>query len=163
MFTKIILIILIALIIPLALAMGAFMQNRLPWTDTPGFGKRLRTYLTTNIAETSFDPVRPELLIHDYPLQQDNILPVVEQAMLSLGWDILVSNKTKQSIHAVVTTPLWRFKDDVIVTLQPVAGNDGTRVGVRASARSGRGDFGTNTRHILDLYSAIENEIKQHR
>jgi uncharacterized protein (DUF1499 family) len=160
MVTKIILIILIVLIIPLALAIGTFMQNRLPWMDTPGFSKRLRTYLTTNIAETSIDPEHPELLMRDYPLQQDSILPIVEKAMLSLGWDILVSNKTKQSIHAVVTTTLWRFKDDVIVTLQPVAGNDRTRVGVRASARVGRGDFGTNTRHILNLYSTIENEIK---
>ncbi len=162
MFTKIILIILIVLIILLALAMGAFMQNRLPWMDTPGFSKRLRTYLTTNIAETSIDPEYPELLMRNYPLKQDSILPIVEKAMLSLGWDILVSNKTKQSIHAVVTTPLWRFKDDVIVTLQPVAGNDGSGVGVRASARVGRGDFGKNTRHILDLYSAIENKIKQY-
>ena len=162
MFTKIILIILIVLIIPITLAIGAFMQNRLPWADTPGFSKRLRTYLTTNIAETSINPGSPELLMRDYPLQQDSILPIIEKAMLSLGWDILVSNKTKQSIHAVVTTPLWRFKDDVVVTLQPVSGNDGTGVSVRASARVGRGDFGANTRHILDLYSVIENEIKQY-
>ena len=161
MLAKSIAIILIAVMTPIAMAIGAFMQNRIPWSDPPGFSKRLRTYVTTNVAETAVDPEFPELRVRSYPLPQDRMLPVVEQAMQSLGWDIPVSGRKGHGIQAVVTTPLWQFQDEVTVTLQSVEGDAGTWVNVRSGSRTGRGDFGTNTRHILDLYAAMEQVIGQ--
>ena len=78
MSAKLIVIVLIVLMTPFILAIGALMQNRLPWSDPPGFGKRLRTYLTANIAETADDTKFPELSMRAYPLEQDRLIAVVE-------------------------------------------------------------------------------------
>ena len=66
MLTKIILLVLGLLCIPLVLVMGAFIQNDLPWNDPPGVFKRLHQYMTTNVAETTVGSTYPELILREY-------------------------------------------------------------------------------------------------
>lgn len=149
--------------IPIVLVISAFIQNDLPWTDSPGFKTRLHHYLTTNVAETTDQSSYPELLIQEYHHPIDSFFLVVEESVNRLGWEIdsqgdQVHSDQAYSLHAVVTTPVRKYKDDVLIRLIPVP-EDSFHLYIRSSSREGHGDLGTNTRHILDLYDQIEVQM----
>lgn len=158
MLTKIILLVSALLCIPLALVMGAFIQNDLPWNDPPGVFKRLHQYATTNIAETSADSTYPELVLREYQLPSEELFKILQASVNQLGWEITGHGDEKYSILAVVTTPLRGYKDDVLIRLLPVSENK-NHLYIRSSSREGHGDLGTNTRHILDLYQQLELQM----
>lgn len=147
------------LIIPLVaavLGLGAIVMNRPPLLDPPGLWPRLRLYLTTNVAETRSGHLRAELRPRVYAPPLDELRRHVRAAVAELGWRD-IREDPGGTLRAVVRTPLLGFKDDVEIRLEPVAA--GTRVGVRSVSRVGRGDFGANTRHVLDLYAALARRI----
>jgi len=155
MLTKIILLVLGLLCIPLVLVIGAFIQNDLPWNDPPGIFERLHQYITTNVAETTENSTYPELILREYDLPAKDFLKILEASVNKLGWEITGHGDEKYSIMAVVTTPLRGYKDDVLVRLLPIS-EGRIRLYIRSNSREGHGDFGTNTRHILDLYQQLE-------
>ncbi len=54
----------------------------------------------------------------------------------------------------VAMTPLCKFKDNIVIRLEAVE-NSKAAVNIRSISRFGQADFGTNTRHIIDLYSQL--------
>jgi hypothetical protein len=74
----------------------------------------------------------------------------VQEAFNALGWEPVAAGPHDGALRAVVTTPLWRFHDDVTVRVMPREGG-GAGLAVRSASRVGRGDLGANTRHVLDL------------
>jgi len=156
--TKIILAVLGLLCIPLALVMGALIQNDLPWNDPPGVFKRLHHYITTNIAETTTGSTYPELILREYDLPAEEFFKILEASVNKLGWEITGRRDETYSILAVVTTPLRGYKDDVLIHLLPLWENR-NHLYIRSNSRVGHGDLGTNTRHILDLYNQIEKLV----
>ena len=139
------------LLAPVFAGVLALLLNRLPWLDPPGPAARLRLYLTTNVAETRLDHVRPELRPLTLPLPERQVREQVLQAIERLGW--LEPREANGVLHALVVTPLLRFKDDVEVRFEPAP--DGIRVQVRSASRVGRGDLGANTRHVMDLLAQL--------
>ena len=158
MLTKIILIVLVLLCLPLGLVMGAFIQNDLPWNDPPGVFKRLYQYTTTNIVETIAESIYPELVLRDYDLPAEELFKMLKASVNQLGWEITGHRDVTFSILAVVTTPLRGYKDDVLIRVLPIS-EDRNHLYVRSSSRVGHGDLGTNTRHILDLYQQLELQM----
>ncbi|MGD8590657.1 MAG: DUF1499 domain-containing protein [Chromatiales bacterium] len=142
----------LVLLLPIILLAGALLLNRAPLWLTPGPLVRLQLYLTTHTAETRPDHERPELrplLLHE-PLTQARERVIA--AMRRLDWQQI--SPEGDVVRAVVVTPLWRFKDDVEVRLQQIAG--GIQVNIRSQSRVGKGDLAANTRHILDLFHQLE-------
>ena len=159
MLTKINVTVLCLISIPFAFVLGAFVQNHLPWTKSPGVMARVRHYLTTNIAETTQDSPYPELRTREYDYPTDQLFSLLEASVAELGWQIDGQrNDQTYSLHAVVTTALLGYQDDVLIRLVPIATNK-NQLYVRSSSRKGQGDLGTNTRHILDLYNQIERLV----
>jgi uncharacterized protein (DUF1499 family) len=117
---------------------------------------RVQHYLTTNVAETTQDSAYPELRMREYDYPTDRLFSLLEASVAELGWQIDGQRDQAYSLHVVVTTPLLGYQDDVLIRLIPVSTNR-NQLYVRSSSRKGRGDLGTNTRHILDLYNQIEN------
>ena len=70
-------------------------------------------------------------------------------------WEIVSTADERREVHAVVTTALLRFKDDVTIAVVPEPGGRPALL-VRGESRVGKGDLGANTRHVLDLYEALE-------
>jgi uncharacterized protein (DUF1499 family) len=136
-----------------SLIVGALVLNNVPLYEPPGFAVRLKTYLTTHSAETRRHHPFPELELPCYRLAPRALFTRIEQAVSVLGWEIIDSDPERYRLHAVVTTRLLKFKDDVEIQLQ--LADSGTELHVRASSRIGRGDLGANTRHILDLLNAL--------
>jgi uncharacterized protein (DUF1499 family) len=142
-----------ALIFAALLAAG-IIANRLPLTNPPGLGARLLTYLNTNVAETSVESPFEELQPQRYEAPPELLFDIVRRAMQSLKWEMTNLDASKKEIQAVVTTKIWRFKDDVTIQIQP-GQPSGSILWVRSASRVGKGDLGANARHIMDLVSAV--------
>jgi hypothetical protein len=150
----------LVLLLPGFLLVGALLLNRPPLFDPPGPVARLRTYLTTNVAETRPDHRQPELRTLVVPLDVKAAKAAVLDAIGRLGWgDVRVGS---DEIRAVAVTPLLGFRDDVTVRLTGAEGG-GTRVDARSASRVGRGDLAANERHLLDLFAALDSETRAAR
>lgn len=56
-----------------------------------------------------------------------------------------------------VEVPVLVFTDDLTVTITPQG--DGVVLDVRSASRVGKGDFGENRRHILQLLAALDAQL----
>lgn len=144
----------LALLLPLLLVGGALLLNRLPLNDPPGLWPRLRVYLGSNLAETRPDHPFPELRSRSYPLPARELHLKLAEAMRGLGWQEISSDPQTLRVEAVVATPLFGFRDDLLAQVQAVT-EGRSLLYLRSASRVGRGDLGANTRHLLDLYQAL--------
>jgi uncharacterized protein (DUF1499 family) len=141
-----------------SLLVAGIISNRLPLNDPPGFGTRIATYLSINVAETSADTVFPELRLRRYEAPPGLLFDVARRAVQGMKWEVTNMDDTKNEIHAVVTTKLWKYKDDVVIQIQPALPS-GSWLWVRSSSRVGKGDLGANTRHIMDLVRYVDETV----
>jgi uncharacterized protein (DUF1499 family) len=139
----------------------SLVHNAPPWSEPPGFGARLQAYLNTHVAETIESSAFPELR----PRHYDDVLPdhlygMLEQVMARLPrWQVVERNPTLRTIKAVVATQFLGFRDDVSIRVIPGADKRGSILFVASESRVGRGDLGANTRHLLDLYAALDTVV----
>ena len=140
-----------------ALLAAGIMGNRLPLAEPPGWGTRLSTYLNTHVAETTQDSPFPELRLRRYDAPPALIFDIARKAVERLRWEAVFDHEKKE-IKAVVTTKLWKFKDDVTIQIQP-AQPSGSVLVVRSVSRVGKGDLGANTRHVMDLVEIVEGTV----
>jgi uncharacterized protein (DUF1499 family) len=153
---RIVKVVLGVLLLAVVLLAGGLLLNRLPLNDPPGSFVRLYTYLNTHVAETIEGSPFPELRPRQYTLAADPLFAKVKEAVGRLPrWQIIESSDERRELHAVVTSALFRFGDDVLVTVVPQPGGK-PAVMIHAVSRVGKGDLGTNTRHVLDLYGMLE-------
>ena len=152
MIIKLIVLLLLALIGLIAVGLW---RSGAPLTDPPGLGERLRTYLTSNVAETSSHSVYPELHERYYRLPPDDMLNRVQQAINSLDWKITAVDPRQRIVRAVVTSELFGFEDDFSVTIHP-RHNQSSRLAIRSASRIGGADLGANTGHILLFIKTLE-------
>lgn len=135
------------------LVVGSIVINNPPINDPPGFGIRLRTYLTNNVAETRRNHRFPELELPCYTLPPAPLFSRVERAVMILGWEVMEVDTKHYRLHAVAVTPLLKFKDDIEIQL--LSAPCGTELHIRSTSRVGQGDLGANTRHILNLMDVL--------
>lgn len=81
----------------------------------------------------------------------DRALEAVER----LGWDLVAAVPDDGRIEATDTTFWFRFKDDVVIRIQP-SGDGGSLVDARSTSRVGLGDVGTNARRLREFFSHLE-------
>ncbi len=134
----------------------AFIRNNLPLNSPPGFGKRVLSYYTTNVAETSDNPLYPEMKTPVLNHQLEKVYPVLKSMINEYGWKIEKDVENKE-LEAVATTKVFKFKDDIKVRLEP-DGNK-TKLYIRSSSRVGKGDMGTNERRVLNLIDELEKKL----
>jgi uncharacterized protein (DUF1499 family) len=144
-------------LLPIVLGLGAILLNRPPLFEPPGVWQRLMLYLRTNVAETRSDQSRPELRPRHYARSVEALQRLTRDAMVELGWRVS-DDEPGGRLKAEVSTPLLRFTDDVEVWFEPDP--SGAWVGVRSASRIGRADLAANTRHVLDLYSALDRRLE---
>ncbi len=110
--------------------------------------------------ETSAEPRLPELTPVVLNMNRDQALTKVSAAINKLGWMLDEVDGERYMVHAVATTPLLRFKDDIDVRFESTDEQTST-IHIRSASRSGKGDFGANLRHIMDLQTTL-NAQAQH-
>jgi uncharacterized protein (DUF1499 family) len=143
------------LALPFLLLAGGLLLNRPPLLAPPGPMERLKTYLTTNVAETQeghvFPELRPPLFATEAKATQDAVLA----AMRSLGWREVQA--IDGEVRAVAVSALFRFRDDVTVRLEATEG--GTLLHARSASRIGKGDLAANAKHLRLLFAEVERLI----
>ncbi|MDF1800635.1 MAG: DUF1499 domain-containing protein [Planctomycetota bacterium] len=103
-------------------------------------------------------PPRPSCVSSDAPPGAQHIEPLAFGARTGAAWTALVAllertprvelvEVTGTTIHAVFTTRLLRFRDDVNLELREADG----LVAVRSCSRVGHSDLGTNRRRVEAL------------
>jgi hypothetical protein len=155
MLLKIVLGLLLALI---ALVVATLVRSGAPLTAPPGLFARLGTYLTENVAETAPEPRFPELRERQYRVPPEPILRYLAAAARALDWEVADEDPRNHRLHAVVTTPLLHFQDDLRVQIRLAPGG-GSRLSVRSASRVGKADFGANTAHIVAFFEELERQL----
>ncbi len=151
---KILLVVIVLLVsVPLFMVAGALYRNDLPWSAPPGPLARLKTYIRTHVARTRDRHPCPELRSLHVRTDVTRLRGEMPGIIARLGW-VLAPGREGDVIHAVATTPLLGYRDDVFITLRGLP-DGGSIVDVESVSRVGHGDLGANTRHVLDLYAAI--------
>ena len=142
----------LVLALPFLLIAGGLLLNRPPLLLPPGPLERLKTYLTTNVAETQVDHEFPDLRPLLVPTGIEQTREVVLTAVRSLGWGEVPVMEGE--IRAVVASPLLGFQDDVTVRLEKVG--SGTLLHARSASRVGKGDLAANARHLQQLFAEVK-------
>lgn len=74
---------------------------------------------------------------------------VLNLAKKQSGWEIIAAEASRGRIEAVATTPVFRFRDDIVIELR--SEGQTTSVHMRSRSRLGRNDFGTNFKRISEF------------
>ncbi len=159
MLTKLVLLLIMLLAIPFIMVAIALVKNDLPWQASPGPMVRLSMYLSHNDVSTSPDSTFPERITRHYKLPSQQLLAKAKQAVEQLGWQLQSLDDESGKLHAVVTSSLFKYKDDVYISVSAIA-EDTVALDIRAVSRKGKGDLGTNTRHIMVFYKMMDDQIQ---
>ncbi len=90
------------------------------------------------------------LLLPDPP---ERAFPRIEAAARGLGWRIVAAAPAEGRLEATDTTPLFRFKDDIVVRVVPAL--NGSLVDIRSVSRIGRSDLGANAKRVRAFIAAL--------
>ncbi|MCY4388130.1 MAG: DUF1499 domain-containing protein [Desulfurellaceae bacterium] len=138
-----------------SLLAAGLISNDLPWSDSPGMGTRLLTYLSTNVAETTPDTAFPELRPRTYAAPAALMFDVARRAAEALHWELSTVEPEERKIEAVVTTRVIKFKDDVTIWVE-ADGEERSTLFARSASRVGKSDLGANTRHLMNLFETVD-------
>lgn len=99
---------------------------------------------TINDVTTGATAEYPDLQPQTFQQSYEQVFDAAAAVARAQGWDVTEEDPAKGAIQAVATSRLWRFKDDVTVTIT----REGARVSIRSHSRIGKGDLGANARRI---------------
>ena len=112
---------------------------------------------TINDVRTGATPQYADLQPQRFTQPYERVFDAALATARDAGWDVTTNDRDRGEIGAVATTRLWRFKDDVTITV----GHDGdaTLVNVRSHSRIGKGDLGTNARRIRRFQADLAHRL----
>ena len=141
----------VAIVVPLVV-------NRVPLLAPPGPAARLTVYLSSNVARVAPDSRFAELRSPRFAAAPRELAAEVAEAARRLGFGQIAIDPTGTRVTAVVTTPLLGFRDDIEVVAQPQG--TGSVLLARSASRVGRGDLGTNQKHLRSLLDALAERLQ---
>jgi len=84
------------------------------------------------------------------------VLAAAERAISNLPrWR--VESRGPDTLNAVRTTRVFRFRDDVVLRASPEG--EGTLLHATSASRVGRNDLGQNPRNLEELLGALDREL----
>ncbi|HAG91220.1 MAG TPA: hypothetical protein DCL41_05080 [Bdellovibrionales bacterium] len=72
--------------------------------------------------------------------------------------EVVHINEDIRQFEAVATTPLMKFKDDIVVKVEP--DEKGSVVHMRSKSRLGKSDLGKNAERIQSFFSVLKKELE---
>lgn len=112
----------------------------------------------TNDVKTGETPEYPELQPQHFMVPAYRAFDATLATVQEFGWEITREDREAGEIEVVATTRIFRFKDDVTITIKPGIGENCT-VYVHSRSRVGKGDFGTNARRILRFQAELAKRL----
>ncbi len=99
----------------------------------------------------------PDIQPQRFNQPSDRVFDTALAVAQAMGWEIRETNREQGVIEAIATTRLFKFKDDVTVTITREGG--ATVVNVRSKSRVGKGDLGTNARRIRAFQAELAKRL----
>jgi uncharacterized protein (DUF1499 family) len=111
----------------------------------PGYGGEK----IARIQKAAYPDIRPLDLADDPARAFERAL----HAARGMGWRIVAAVPEEGRIEATATTPLLRFKDDVVIRVR--SRGAGSRIDIRSKSRFGKSDLGANAKRIRAYFRAL--------
>ena len=95
------------------------------------------------------------------PLRLDQAPELVYRRALGIAasrgfqWTVTAKKPEEFRFEAVSETRVFRWKDDVVVRIQPDGDGGGSIVDMRSKSREGKSDLGANARRIRKFFEAL--------
>jgi uncharacterized protein (DUF1499 family) len=112
---------------------------------------------TINDVTTGETPQYADLRPQRFAEPYDRVFDAARATVQAEGWDVTGTDRDRGAITAVATTRVFRFKDDVAITVTHAG--EGTLVNVRSHSRIGKGDLGTNARRIRRFQADLARRL----
>lgn len=91
-----------------------------------------------------------------YPVSLQELESAVEKAVENLPhWQI--ESRDDEEVKAVRQTRIFRFKDDVSVSIS--SADNGSEAHFHSASRIGKGDMGQNPRNLRELLQEINEQL----
>src|SRR5262249_42139153 len=114
---------------------------------------------TINDIKTGETPQYADLQPQHFNQPYAQVFDVALATAQALDWEVTAQNRDQGEIRAVATTTVFRFKDDVTVTISHEG--EGALVNVRSHSRIGKGDLGTNARRIRRFQAELAKRLEE--
>ncbi len=110
-----------------------------------------------NDVRTGETPQYPDIQAQRFNRPAAEVYDAALAVAQSMNWELRDTNREQGVIEAVATTRLFKFKDDVTITIT----SDGTVsvVNVRSKSRIGKGDLGANARRIRAFQAELAKRL----
>ena len=102
----------------------------------------------------------PEIKPLDLPLSQKQAYDQALSLVLESGWELVAQYPSAGVIEATARTPVFGFRDDVILRIKPLS-DEASRIDMRSSSRVGRGDYGENATRIDVYLNELARRVNQ--
>ena len=112
---------------------------------------------TINDVKTGATPEYPDVQPQRFNQPFGKVYEAALAAAQAMGWEMRETNREQGIIEAIATTRLFKFKDDVTVTI--TREGDATVVNVRSKSRVGKSDLGTNARRIRAFQAELAKRL----
>lgn len=110
-----------------------------------------------NDVRTGETPQYADIQSQRFNQSAEQVFAVALAVVQANGWDIRLTEPAEGVIEATATTRLFKFKDDVTITV--TREGNGSVVNVRSKSRIGKGDLGTNARRIRALQAELATRL----
>ena len=112
---------------------------------------------TINDVKTGETPEYADLRPQQFKQPYERVFDAALTTAQALEWEVTARDRDQGEIRAVATTRVFRFKDDVTITI----GREGesVAVNVRSHSRIGKGDLGTNARRIRQFQAELARRV----
>jgi uncharacterized protein (DUF1499 family) len=114
---------------------------------------------TINDVKTGATPEYADLQPQRFKQPYDRVFGAALAIAQAAGWEVTAQDPGKGEIRAVATTAVFRFKDDVTITI--AREGEVALVNVRSHSRVGLGDFGTNARRIARFQAELATDVSR--
>jgi hypothetical protein len=124
------------------------------------FIRRIARGLSRNHAETAAAESDPRLRGRTYAIPFEQVWQAARQLAGGglRGWKTLESDDYEGVIRAESRTLIFRFLDEVTITIR-LDDDAQTRVDMQSRSRKGGVDFGTNARRIGKFFRALDQKL----
>jgi uncharacterized protein (DUF1499 family) len=112
---------------------------------------------TINDVRTGATPEYPDIVAQRFAKPADQVFAAALATAKEMELEVTGQFPEKGEIQAVATTKVFRFKDDVTITVSR-EGN-GAVVNMRSHSRVGKGDLGANARRIRDFQARLAAKL----
>ena len=112
---------------------------------------------TINDVQTGKTPEYAELQPQRFKQPHERVFAAALATAQAAGWEVTAQDAGKGEFHAVATTSVFRFKDDI--TVSAAREGDAVVVNIRSRSRVGLGDLGTNARRIVRFQADLAKRM----